>query len=256
MKVTVVQLPEDQSVFEQAMADLADHVRAEKSQFLLLPEMPFSSWMAYEKTVDPEVWAAAVDTHTEWISRLGSFGVDLIVGSKPVLQEGHAHNDAFILSNDSEQFLHRKYYLPNEGGFWEATWYERASSPDFNSVKSAENVVVGAMICSDIWFGEHARSYARQGVHLLVNPRATGSGSLEKWLAGGQAAAVMSGAYCLSSNRYGPGQGFDWGGMGWIIDPDGEVLARTSAEQPFVTMDLDLSVAEKAKSSYPRDVRE
>ena len=255
MKVTVVQLPEDQRYFEEAIMALAEHVQAKKSQFLLLPEMPFHSWVAYDKPAQPAIWQAAVDAHTEWLSRLPSFGVDIIAGSKPVLENGSAYNDAFIFSAEGEQFLHRKYYLPDEPGFWEASWYERAASPSFKAQKAGQTKV-GAMICSDLWFGEHARGYARQGVHLLINPRATESGSVDKWLAGGRAAAVMAGAFCLSSNRYGEGRGFQWGGTGWIVNPDGEVLATTSEDEPFVTKEIDLTQAEKAKSTYPRYVKE
>jgi predicted amidohydrolase len=43
-------------------------------------------------------------------------------------------------------------------------------------------------------------------------------------------------------------------GGSWIVDPEGEVLARTSADTPIVTVDIDLSVADRAKQTYPRNV--
>jgi len=75
---------------------------------------------------------------------------------------------------------------------------------------------------------------------------------------GGRAAAVMSGAFCLSSNRGGvDAWGHAWGGHGWIIEPDqGTVLFTTSTERPFLTLQIDLSAAEQAKSRYPRYVGE
>jgi N-carbamoylputrescine amidase len=49
--------------------------------------------------------------------------------------------------------------------------------------------------------------------------------------------------------------GGDFAGVGWIIEPEeGKVLGLTSAEQPFLTVDVDLTIAEKAKSTYPRYV--
>ena len=66
----------------------------------------------------------------------------------------------------------------------------------------------------------------------------------------------MAGAFCISSNRSGGGSGIQWGGSGWIIDPDGEVLGLTSSEEPFLTLDLDLEEAESAKETYPRYVSE
>ena len=66
----------------------------------------------------------------------------------------------------------------------------------------------------------------------------------------------MSGAYGLSSNRTGVNDVITWGGMGWITDPNGEVLGTTSSKEPFATVDIDLSKAEAAKESYPRYVKE
>jgi N-carbamoylputrescine amidase len=45
-----------------------------------------------------------------------------------------------------------------------------------------------------------------------------------------------------------------WGGQGWIIDPEGQVLGTTSSEQPFLTLEIDLGEAQAAKTTYPRYV--
>jgi N-carbamoylputrescine amidase len=44
------------------------------------------------------------------------------------------------------------------------------------------------------------------------------------------------------------------GGVGWIISPDGEILARTSAAEPFATLEIDLDLAAAARRTYPRYV--
>jgi N-carbamoylputrescine amidase len=256
MKITATQLPDEPQALENAFAELVKHVKAESSQLVLLPEMPFYPWLASTNKVDPALWQAAVDAHEEWLPRLATLGADFVLGSRPVLENGTPHNDAFIWQPDSDaRFAHRKYYLPDEDGFWEATWYRRANKLRFEAAP-AGNLKVGFMVCSDLWFGEHARGYARHGIHLLANPRSTPRGSVDKWLTGGRTLAVMSGAYCVSSNRSGKSQGIQWGGTGWIIDPDGEVLATTTDAEPFVTMDIDPHVAEDAKKTYPRDVKE
>ena len=100
-----------------------------------------------------------------------------------------------------------------------------------------------------------AREYATQGVHLLVCPRATPAPTTDKWIAGGRAAAVVAGAYCLSSNF----NGFccpelDFGGTGWIIGPDGDLLGLTSAQKPYLSLEIDPAAAEAAKKTYPRYV--
>jgi N-carbamoylputrescine amidase len=255
MKATVCQLPDDPAALEAAFAALCEHTQAAGADLVLLPEMPFHPWLAATDKVDPARWQAAVDAHEEWLPRLASLGASIVLGSRPT-NDGAAHNDGFVWTPEhGASFAHRKYYLPDEPGFWEATWYRRAESPTFK-VAQAGPATVGFMICTDLWFTEHARGYARQSAHIVVNPRATELRSADKWVAGGRAAAVMAGAYCLSSNRTGPAEGFTWGGHGWAIDPDGAVLALTSDAEPFVTVEIDLGAAEEAKVEYPRYVRE
>lgn len=50
---------------------------------------------------------------------------------------------------------------------------------------------------------------------------------------------------------------FEWGGTGWICSPiTGELLATTSVENPYVTIDVDLEQSKFAKKEYPLYVRE
>lgn len=196
-----------------------------------------------------------MQAHEQWVGRLHQLGSGLVLGTQPVKHSGQRLNEAFVWSLQSGyQATHHKYYLPEEERFWEARWYERGSGT-FELARTG-TAVIGFVICTELWFTEHARSYARHGIQLLACPRATERSTVDKWIAGGRAAAVMSGAYCISSNRSGEGSGVEWGGSGWIIDPDGEVLETTSDQRPFVTLDLDLSGADLAKQSYPRNVIE
>ena len=110
------------------------------------------------------------------------------------------------------------------------------------------------MLCTELWFSEHARAYGKQGAHFIFVPRATGSKSLERWIIGLRHTAIVSGTYVVSSNRVGKTLYNDFAGYGCIIDPDGKVLSHTSREDPFVTLDLDPKSAEIAKKNYPRYV--
>ncbi|HEU5358755.1 MAG TPA: carbon-nitrogen hydrolase family protein, partial [Gemmatimonadales bacterium] len=107
-------------------------------------------------------------------------------------------------------------------------------------------------ICTELWALETYRDYAAQGAQLILSPRATAAATTPKWLALGSVAAVRSGAFSVSSNRSDPSG--TCGGVGWIISPDGELLATTSATRPFATQDLDLAAPVRARHSYPRDV--
>jgi N-carbamoylputrescine amidase len=218
---------------------------------VLLPEMPFSPWIAATKPFERQKWEASVAEHKRWVARLSEFAPASVLGSRAVAQR---RNEGFVWDTQGYRSVHDKYYLPEEEGFWEATWYERGEL-DFKAVETT-SIKAGFTICSELWFTEHARDYAQQGIHILACPRATELATTDKWIAGGLVGAVMSGAFCISSNRGGEGSGIRWGGNGWIIDPDGDVLGLTSKEEPFLTMDLDLATAERAKTTYPRYVSE
>lgn len=255
MKVTICELPDAGEAMQQAWSGLTAHVRQAGSQLVLLPEMPFFPWIAAGERPDADQWQAAVQAHADWMQRFDELAPATVLGSQPVLVAGKRFNQGYVWHPGTGHTpTHEKYYLPDEPGFREASWYDRGDL-EFRPV-GAGGADIGFAICSELWFTEHARSYARQGVHLLVCPRATERATLDKWIAGGTSAAVMSGSFCISSNRSGEGSGISWGGAGWIIDPDGGLLAKTAADQPYLTLDLDLAAAEQAKHTYPRDVPE
>ena len=249
MKVTVCELPDERSAFASEWARLAKHVRKESSDFVLLPEIPFSHWMFAFPEFDPKVWARSVEEHRNWMGRLAELGAGTVLGSRPVGSGERRYNEGFAWTRGRVVSSHKKCYLPDEEGFYEARWYGRGSRK-FTPF-SANGWKFGFQICSDLWSMANARSYGKSGVGLIAVPRCTGL-STDKWLAGGRAAAVVSGAYCVSSNRVGELGKAKFGGLGWVVDPDGKVLATTDKERPFAAVEIDGAVAEKAKKTYPR----
>lgn len=257
MKVTVCELSNDWINSRTEQEALVNHLEANRSELLLLPEMPFYSWLAGTGQADPGLWEKAVRSHENWIDRLSDFNVPVIAGTRPVLRNGTPHNEAFIWTRDTGcQGIHEKYYLPDEEGFWEATWYRRGDGSF--SLGRVNGMTIGFLICTELWFSKHAWEYGKQGIHLLLCPRATPTASTGTWVAGGRTAANVSGAYCLSSNFNGVNTpDINFGGTGWIIEPEeGNILGRTSGNVPFITLDIDISAAENAKQTYPRYVRD
>ena len=255
MRITVCELPGDWADSAETWSAVAAAIQNEKSDLVLLPEMPFHRWLAGSARVNPERWQAAVAAHDRCIDRLSEFATPVVIGSRPVIDQDLRRNQGFVWEKVSgTRHAHAKYYLPDEEGFWEATWYHRGDGR-FDIIE-VNGIRIGFLICTELWFNAHARTYATQGIHLLVCPRATPLTSVDKWVAGGRTAAVVSGAFCLSSNFNGPlGGEMAFGGAGWIIEPEGgHVLGLTSREKPFLTVAIDLALAESAKKTYPRYV--
>lgn len=257
MKVVVCQLDARDGHREQALARLGEHVAATGAELVVLPELPFSAWLAAEPTPDDAAWRSSVVEHERAVARLTELGAAAVIASRPTVEaDGGRRNQAFSWTpQDGAARVRDKHYLPDEPGYWEARWYDRGALR-FDTCRVL-GATVGVLLCTDLWFFEGARTYARAGAELLCLPRATPHGSLATWLAGGQVAAVCAGAYCVSSNQWVPGgSDLDPGGLGWVTGPDGDVLATTTPDEPFVTVDVDLDVARHAKGTYPRYVRE
>jgi len=112
-------------------------------------------------------------------------------------------------------------------------------------------LTVGFQLCTELLFTEPAREIGRSGAHLIAAPRAT-SGH-RRWPMAACMAAVMSGCFVASANR----RSYDseaFAGRSWLVSPDGEVLGETSADMPFLTVEIALEEATRAKSTYPRNL--
>jgi N-carbamoylputrescine amidase len=258
MKVTVCELRNEPSHLEAEWKALAKHTRERQSELVLLPEMPFFRWLPATADVNADAWQNSIAAHEQWDRRLHELGAGLVLATRPIVEAENRYNRSMVWERDGGQRagLRSKCYLPDEEGFWEATWYSRGEV-DFRAV-DAGGIRIGFSICTEMWFFQHAREYGKQEAQLIVTPRATPGSTVDKWVAGGRATAVVSGAYCLSSNFSGEAGGSArWGGAGWIIEPEeGEILGLTSRDEPFLTADLDLGVADAAKETYPRYVIE
>jgi len=251
VRVTVCELPHEPAALEPRWAALRRHAARERSELVILPEVPFAGPLWLTEEPDLRVWAEAEATHERWLARLPELGVAHVIGTRPVTADGRRFNEGFLWSAASGVApLRRKHHLPDEPEGWEARWFARGERafPTF----AAGPLAFGLNVCTELWALDTYAAYAAAGAHAVVAPRASSRANTGKWLAIGTVAAVATGAYCLSSNRvHADGS---CGGVGFAIDPDGALLARTSARRPFATVDVDLARARAAARTYPRYV--
>ncbi len=221
-----------------------------KADMLLLNEMPFGPWLAASKEPQFDDLVAVQRLHEQGLERYSDLGVEIVIGSHPIFEEGHSVIQGFVWERKSGATpAHTKQFFPNEEGWYETQWFDRGE-PSFEIVEVG-GLNVGFLICTDIMFNEWARYYGREGADLIVVPRATSVATLHRWQTAVQMAAVVSGCYVASSNRAGEEEGVTFGGLGWIVDPSGVVIAETSADEAVVAADIYRSVAAHAKREYP-----
>jgi predicted amidohydrolase len=250
LTVTVCELHDEPDLFERDWQTLVAQVRDLKSDLVVLPEMPFGSWCAVSNSFNREQWDASVAAHDRGVERLAVLAPAAVVGSRPVGSGSGRRNEGFVVTAAGYQAIRQKRFLPDEEGYWEAHWYDPGE--DRFPIVEVAGARVAVLICTEMWSMGHAQRYGKAGADLIVTPRVTGRPTVDKWIAGGRVSAVVSGAFSLSSNRTALDGGGDFGGAGWIIDPDGQVLARTSADAPVATVEIDLDRAAAAKRTYPR----
>jgi N-carbamoylputrescine amidase len=251
VRVTVCELPHEPAVLASAWADLCRHTSGHRSELVLLPEFALIEPVWEEEHFDQARWTAALARSDAWIRRLSELGATYVAGTRPSSVNGRPFNQGFLWSVVGGLIdLRRKFFLPDEPGGREARWFDRGDSA-FPAYRAGA-LRFGLNICTELWALETYGDYAREGVQVILSPRATAAATTTKWLSVGVAGAVRSGAFSVSSNRVDPTG--TCGGVGWILNPQGKILAMTSAESPFATVDIDLAASVAAQLSYPCSV--
>src|SRR5262245_1665474 len=108
LRVTVCQLSDEARAFAADWARLRAHVEEQRSDFVLLPEMPFTAWFATERAFVRETWDAAMAEHRRWKGRLSDLAPATVLSTEPVERDGRRLNEAFIWSAGGARPAHHK----------------------------------------------------------------------------------------------------------------------------------------------------
>lgn len=227
----------------QAEAAYDSILSAARLDLLILNELPFGAWLAARPLFDGGAAERSIGLHEEGLAWLASLPIRAIITSRPILAGARLMNEAVQLAGGEIVPLHRKKYLPDEPGWFEAAWYRRGDGP--SEPVPVGNLLISTLLCTEAMFNEHARRAGRRGAHVVAIPRATAG--IKTWQAAAEMAAIVSGAYVISSNRAGDG----FSGAGFAYGPDGGLIELTSAEHWLRIVDVDLARANRRKAEYP-----
>ncbi|WBU64296.1 carbon-nitrogen hydrolase family protein [Paracoccus aerodenitrificans] len=247
MKVATAEFPDEAERYEAAIEGIAHHVAGEKPDLLVLPEMPFTPWIFCVDRFDTNQWKKTVETHAMWLERFASDVSAPLITSRPANLDGKRLNQAIYL-DDQRQIhpLRSKYYLPDDYPAVEAPWFDRGDVP--GEVFELGGCQIGVQLCSELIYAETPRKLGRNGAEIIVQSRATGN--TPRWRAASVLGAGTSGAFVIGANRRSVARDWFTGGS-WVYSPEGDLLAETSADQPVVSVEIDLSRSKAAKQEYP-----
>jgi N-carbamoylputrescine amidase len=249
LRISFVEWPEAFSPDSAQWSGLKQSVSAARPDILVTNELPFGPWLAEGAAFSEDHAHLSIHAHVVGFEAMMELGVPAIISSRPVWNGKRLANEAFVLENGVIRPLHRKQYFPNEPGWLEREWY--AGDDSGFSVAEVLGIKVGVLLCTEAMFNEHARAYGKQQASLIVVPRASGR-NLEPWKIAGAMAAVVSGAYVVSSNRAGRSAGgTQFGGGSFAYAPQGRLLAVTTSANPLQVFELDQEVSAQAQREYP-----
>jgi N-carbamoylputrescine amidase len=251
MRLSVCELPDDAKRRVSAWAELTRHLRASPTDVLVLPEMPFVEWTVFTtRTFDPTVWQQTLTDHDVMVSRFSELSAEVVLASRPVEDAGRRLNQSFAWTRaNGYQSSRSKVYLPDAPDGWEATWFDRGSLDP--SLLTCNDVRVGFQLCTEMLFTDLSWRIGRADAHIIAAPRATGGH--RRWRAAASLMAIVSGCFIASANRRSYERD-DFVGQSWIVSPEGDILAETTAEAPIATVDIDVHEATSAKQTYPRNL--
>lgn len=186
---------------------------------------------------------------------------------------GLYHNTAAIIEADGSILgLYRKMHIPDDPLYYEK-FYFTPGDTGFRSFKTSQGNV-GVLVCWDQWFPEAARATALAGADILLYPTAIGWHPAEKekygrpqreaWELMQRSHAVANGCFVCVPNRIGhelvngrdgrvaSAEGIEFWGSSFVAGPDGQVIARGSAdEEEVLVTDLDMKRVEFSRVHWP-----
>jgi predicted amidohydrolase len=230
---------------------------ADGAELVVLPERldirgAAADYAAGAEPLDGRAVTWARDTARE-------LGIDIVAGSVAERREGHERvgNTSVHAGPDGEiKAVYRKIHMfdVEVGG---VEYRESEHSEPYDEIvlsETASGVPLGLTICYDLRFPELYRILALRGARIITIPaaftRITGEAHWEILL---RARAIENQVFVIAPGQGRmPGPDRDSYGNSMIVDPWGEVLARSGGEgASFVAADLDFERQDEVREKLP-----
>jgi N-carbamoylputrescine amidase len=204
---------------------------------------------------------------TQVLGRLArSLGIVIVASLFERRAPGLFHNTAAVLDERGTLVgIYRKMHIPDDPLYYEK-FYFTPGDLGFRAFESAQ-ARIGTLVCWDQWYPEAARLTALAGAEILFYPTAIGWHPSEKrahgaaqhaaWETVQRSHAIANGVFVAVPNRVGHeapagGDGIEFWGRSFVVDPSGQVLARASTDREDVlVVPCDLTRVETVRTHWP-----
>lgn len=224
-------------------------------ELLLFPEMSLCGYF-----IKDLVYSLAITTKGKEFARLKSLSQEicLVVG---FVEEGRGHrfyNAGAYLEGGEVRHVHRKVYLPTYGLFDEMRYMaqgEKIRAFDTRWGRAA------LLICEDLWHPSTAYVASQDGADLFfcissspgrgIGPE-EGIYSSRAWETLNFMYAQFFSSFIFFVNRVGYEDGVNFWGGSEILNPSGQVVAKSSYfEEDLLVAEIDLKGLKRARSAVP-----
>jgi len=249
--VTVCEISDREEYFLRDWIDLNLHLKKSNPTLLLVPDLAFFEWTGYELLSRKSELKASLENQAFWISKLATLHVEYIFYSKLIVEGERYFKASCLYDKKSGHQIVRKVEIIKQ----KDNAYSLKSPRSTNEciLIEIEFYKIGIALDTELWTTAIGDYLGKSGIDILLCPRASSKESVEQWIRQGQTMAVLSGAFCLSSNKTRLSRNnFQWGGRAFITEPfTGMLLGSTNNYKRFLTLKLDMKKSREAKSKFP-----
>ncbi len=251
----------------RARRGIADAARR-GARIVCLPELFATPYFC--QVEDPDLFALAEPlpgpTTDAVAATAREHGVTVVTPFFEQRAAGIYHNSLVVFGPGGERLgMYRKMHIPDDPLFFEK-YYFTPGDLGFVTV-ATPHAAIGTLICWDQWYPEAARLVALQGAQVLFYPTAigwhpkekagSGAAQLAAWQTIQRSHAIANGVFVAAVNRVGrerpagAGDGLEFWGHSFVVDPFGTVLAEAGEAEETLVAELDLSRPEDVRRNWP-----
>ncbi len=176
-----------------------------------------------------------------------------LIGFPRVGEDGRLYNAAAWVAGGEVAGVYHKQRLPNYAVFDEMRYF---SSGTGGFVAPAGDHQVGVIICEDAWSeGGPARDAAARGAQVVAclsaSPYYQGKQTVRQEIFA--RLCRRNGVWFLYANLVGGQDALVFDGASWVMNPEGEVVARAKAfEEDLLVVELDGAQVRRVEGADPR----
>jgi N-carbamoylputrescine amidase len=269
-KIALIQMrcgADPEKNFARAVEFIRDAAK-QGAEIVCLPELFRSQYFC--QTEDHKNFALAEEIpgrSTSDLEKLArELGLVIVASLFEKRRAGVYHNTAVVLDADGNLLgKYRKMHVPDDPLYHEK-FYFTPGDLGFQAW-ATQRGKIGVCICWDQWYPEAARLTALRGAEIIFYPTAIGWHPGEKkefgsaqhsaWETIQRSHAIANGCYIAVANRVGHeapagGAGIEFWGQSFVCGPDGEIIAKGSADgEELVLAEVDWAAVDRYRTHWP-----